>query len=163
MSPGDQVAIEYDAIAVEPGINLNILHSQAHCSYDYSNIVSDSDTAAVLVAYPEPELPLVEETLAAYLEWHAESYYEPPFCDSFFDVFFEVEDLTQGLYPITEVVLTLDGDVWHDSGPISEGYYSDSVGGGAECGETIEIELVAMNLAGQSVVITESMTMPTPE
>ena len=163
LSPGDQVTIEYDAIAVEPGINLNIMHSQAHCSYDYSNIVSDSDTAAVLVAYPEPELPPVEETLAAHLEGHAESFYEPPFCDSFFDVFFEVEDLTQGLYPITEVVLTLDGDVWHDSGPITEGYYSDSVGGGAECGETIDIELVAMNLAGQSVVITESMTMPTPK
>ena len=70
--------------------------------------------------------------------------------------------MTQGLYPITEVVLTLDGDVWHDSGPITESYYSDSVGGGAECGETIEVELVAMNLAGQSVVITESMTMPIP-
>jgi len=117
----------------------------------------------VLVAYPEPELPPVEETLTAHLECHAESYYEPPFCDSFFDVSFEVEDLTQGLYPITEVVLTLDGDVRHDSGPISEGYYSDSVNDGADCGETIDIELVAMNLAGQSVVVTDSMTMPTPK
>ena len=112
---------------------------------------------------PPEELPPVGETLWAGFEAHAESWLDPPFCESFFDIFFEIYDLTEGAYPITRVILTLDGDIGHDSGSISEGYYSGSVGGEAECGQTIEIELVAMNLAGQSVIITESMTMPTPE
>ena len=89
-------------------------------------------------------------------------WYDPPFCESFFDVFFEVEELTGGIYPITRVILYLDGDIRHDSGSISEGYYADSVSGDAECGDTIEIELVAMNLAGQTATINELMTMPTP-
>jgi PKD repeat protein len=157
LSPGDSIAIEYDAVVVEPGINLNLFYSEAHCAYEYSNIVSDEDTAAVTVM---PGVPPVEETLWAGFESHAESWLDPPFCESFFDVFFEVEDLTGGIYPIIEVVLRIDGDVWHDSENISEIYYSGLVDGPAYCGEIKEIELVAMNLIGQSLVVTDSITMP---
>ena len=66
--------------------------------------------------------------MAIYVQ--GKSWLDPPFCKGFFDVFFEVEDLTGGIYPITELVLTLDEDIWHDSGNISEIYYSGSVDGG---------------------------------
>ena len=162
ISPGDVIAIEYDAVAEEPGINLNLFSAEAHCAYEYDNIVTDQDTAAVLVSPEEPEIPPVTETLYAYLEWHAESWYDPPFCESFFDVYFEAEDLSGGIYPVTRVILYVDGDIWHDTGNISTGYYDGSVSGDALCGDTIEIELVAMNLAGQTLTVSDTMTMPTP-
>ena len=68
--------------------------------------------------------------MAIYVE--GKSWLDPLFCKSFFDAFFEVEDLTGGICPVTEVVLTLDGDIRHDLGDISEIYYSGSVDGGAK-------------------------------
>jgi hypothetical protein len=88
--------------------------------------------------------------------------YDPPYCDSFFDVFFEVEDLTSGTYPVTRVILYINGVIQHDTGTVSTTYYSNSVGGGAECGETIALHLVGMNDIGQTVTVNETMTMPTP-
>lgn len=161
LAPGEKIAIEYDAIAVEPGANVNVLFSSAHCAVDYSKVVSDQDTATVMVI--PPQIPPVEQTLRASFETHAESWYDPPFCDSFFDVFFEVEDLTGGDYPVTSVILRIDGVVRYDWGSsIGEVYRSGSVHGEAGCGETVEIELVAMNLVGQTLIVPGEITTPIP-
>jgi PKD repeat protein len=157
LQPGESIAIEYDAIAEYPGENMNVVFSSAHCAYDYSVIVSDQDTATVLVVPEEPE---PEEVLYAGFEAHAECHYEGEVCQGCtLTVDFWAEDLTGGERPVTNVILRLSGVDVFNSGPISTMYYENVVEGPAWCGETIDIELVAMNLTGQTVIATKSITL----
>ena len=156
LAPGESIAIEYVAYAVSPGANINILFGSAHCAYDYSNIVTDQDTATVWVTPPP-----VGDVLSAGLEWYAECICDEFGCDSFFDIFFEVQDLTLGDYPVTSVILRIDGVIWHDWESIGEVYHSGSVHREADCGQTIHIELVAMNLVSvEPLIVTGSFTTP---
>jgi len=54
LAPGETIAIEFDAIAVEPGPNENMLAASAKCSVDPSIVVSDQDTATVNVLSSPP-------------------------------------------------------------------------------------------------------------
>lgn len=56
LSPGESFVIEYDAVAEEPGPNINLAVGSARCSYDRSVTVSDGDMAAVFVAPPPEEV-----------------------------------------------------------------------------------------------------------
>ncbi|UCC90177.1 MAG: hypothetical protein JSW24_03270, partial [Dehalococcoidia bacterium] len=159
LAPGESIAIEYDAIAVYPGANVNILFSSAHCAVDYSVVVSDQDTATVMVI--PPEIP-PEEVLYAGFEAHVECSYvdwECLYC--ILTIFFEAEDISTGdVYPVTNVILRLNGVDVFNSGPMSTAYFDHIVEREAGCGETIEIELIAMNLIGLEAIATDSITTP---
>ena len=157
LAPGESIAIEYDATAEYPGENTNLVFSSAHCAYDYSVVVSDQDTATVFVI---PEEPPVEEVLYAYVHASYKCYYEGELCQGCnLIVDFWAEDLTGGERPVTNVILRLNGVDVFNSGPISTVYYENLAESPAWCGETIDIELVAMNLTGQTVTVTGFITL----
>jgi PKD repeat protein len=159
LAPGETIAIEYDAIAEYPGPNINEVFVSAHCAYDYSVIVYDQDAATVFVI---PEEPPVEEVLYASFEAYAECTRDQWGCYCDVTIFFWAEDIsTGGDYPVTSVILYING-VPFDSGPIYTGYYENFIGMEAGCGETIEIEIRAMNLVGMEVVGTDFFTTPIP-
>lgn len=49
LSPGDTIAVEFDALAWEPGENTNTLIASAVCTYDPDVTVYDEDMAVVMV------------------------------------------------------------------------------------------------------------------
>jgi hypothetical protein len=74
---------------------------------------------------------------------------------------FWAEDISSGdICPVTDVVLRLDGVPWFESGPISTGYFEDMVELEADCGQTIEIEVLAMNLDEMEATAVDSFTTP---
>jgi hypothetical protein len=159
LSPGETLAIEYYAEAIEPGLNTNEVFGSAHCSYNYNNIVTDQDSVAIWVGGEiEPS-----DVLYGYLEVGRQCYCEGPFCVSCdVSASFEVTDLTQGDYPITNVALYLNGVKVFDSGTINTTYYANSFSlPGAECGATYNFQLVATNSIGLQVMPTQPTTTPT--
>jgi len=57
----------------------------------------------------------------------------------------------------------VDGYVWYTWESIGEVYHSGSVSGEADCGQSIEVELVAMNLVSvEPLIVTGSFTTPIP-
>ncbi len=54
MEPGESLFLEYPAISIYPGENINEIYGEAHCEADLSVVVSDEDTATALV-YQEEE------------------------------------------------------------------------------------------------------------
>jgi PKD repeat protein len=148
LSPGDSLSIQYSAEAIEPGVNYNDLFGSAHCSYTYTNIVSDEDYVAVYVGQ-EPIEP--SDVLYGYLEIHAECMCEGPFCvgcDAY--VYFYAEDLTGGDYPVTEVALYINGglyDVW----TVYTTFFEQQISlPGVGCGD-LEVGIVATNSIGLQV------------
>jgi PKD repeat protein len=159
LAPGESIAIEYDAVASYPGPNVNVLYSSAHCTYDPSVVVTDEDTATVMVV--PPEIP-PEEVLYVGFEAHAECSFDHLEClGCLVTIFFWAEDISSGdIYPVTNVILRLNGVGVFNSGTISTAYFDHIVEREAGCGETIEIELVAMNLIGLEAIATDSITTP---
>jgi len=70
-------------------------------------------------------------------------------------------NLTGDIYPVTTVILRLNGVGVFNSGSISTAYFDHIVEREAYCGETIEIELIAMNLIGLEAIVTETIVTPT--
>ncbi len=157
LSPGESIAIEYDAVAEEQGENINLVFGSAHCAYDYSVVVSDEDIATVVVASP------TEEVLHVAFEASAESILDGFGCHSSLSISFEGLDLTGGAHLVTNVVLIVNGEVWHDSGSISTVFYQSSVEWQAGCGEAFDIEVMATNESGQLANSTGSITTPLPQ
>jgi PKD repeat protein len=159
LSPGEGLAIEYDATAVEPGANVNVLFCSAHCAVDYSNVVSDQDTATVMVV--PAQIP-PEEVLYAWVKVSVECTCYQPECGCIMTVDFKGQDLTGGDYPVTNVVLTANGLVWHNSGPISTVLYQKSIPMQVGCGQPFTIKVVVTNNIGLQATATKSITTPTP-
>ena len=159
LSPGDGLAIEYDAIAVAPGANVNVLFSSAHCAVDYSNVVSDQDTATVMVV--PPQIP-PEEVLYAWVKVSTECTCYPQGCSCIMTVDFKGQDLTGGDYPVTHVVLTANGLVWHDSGPISTALYQKSVQMQVGCESFFDVFLEVTDSIGLKAKASKSGTTPMP-
>jgi len=159
LAPGESIAIEYDAIAEYPGENINIVFAEAHCAYDYSVVVSDEDAAIVNVA--TPSLP-PEEVLYAFFNATAKCISDEG-CSCWLTISFGAEDLTGGDYPVTSVVLVVEGEVWDDSEPISTVLYQKDVGEEVGCGETFYIEVTAENEYGLTVTAQDYFTTPIPE
>jgi len=159
LAPGDSIAIEYDAVAVYPGANVNILLASAHCAVDYSVVVSDQDTATVMV-YP-PQLP-PEEVLYAYVKVYVECTCDPMAtclsCTLTID--FEGEDLTGGDYPVTNVVLVVNGVVWHNSGTISTVLYQNSVSKPVACDSFFDVFVEVTNNIGLKAKATKPIGTP---
>jgi hypothetical protein len=160
LAPGESIAIEYDASAMYPGANVNLLLASAHCAVDYSVVVSDQATATVMVI--PPQIP-PEEVLYAYVKVSVECTCSDHDCGCILTVDFKGQkDLTGGDYPVTNVVLTANGVVWHNSGPISTVLYQNSVMMQVGCGETFNIKVVVTNNIGLQATATKSITTPTP-
>ncbi len=164
LSPGDSLSIEFDAIAHEPGINLNQVDAEAHCSKDYSVIVSDFDTAAVFVLpyEEEPPPPTPEEVLYVGVEVHAESTVVDTECYSNIMISFEAEDLTGGDYPLSNVILLVNGEIWYNSGFIQATNFHHYIESPADCGQTFDIIVTATNNIELEASASSSITTPTP-
>ncbi len=163
LSPGETLSIEYYAEAIEPGINTNEVFGSAHCSYNYDNIVTDQDHVTVWVGQAPEDLEpqdVLHGTLTVGYQCTCNQYHECMYCTV--TASFEVTDLTQGTYPITNVALYLNGDKVFDSGTINTTYYANSFPiPGAACGTTYNFQLVATNSIGLQVLPTKGVTTPT--
>jgi PKD repeat protein len=165
ISPGDSIAIEYTAYPVEPGLNSNTLFGSAHCSYNYDNIVTDQDAVVVYVGQEpediEPETVLHGELMVGY-QCTCNQYNLCVGCTV--TATFDVTDLTQGTYPITNVALYLGTSKVFDSGalPPNTTHYANSYSPpGATCGTTYNFQLVATNSIGLQVMPAKGITTPT--
>ena len=161
LSPGQVVGIEYDAVAVEPGANLNKATASGHCSVTYSNIVVAADLAAAMV-YREQEPPSPEDALLAELEAEAQSSSNGMECSSTVSVHIAAEDLTKGTYPVEAVNLYVNGLPFFNSGPISTTSYSKTLHFEADCGQPFDLLVVATNSAGMEATATGTIVTPVP-
>jgi len=124
-----------------------------------ANIFADSYFAAQEACRAE----LAEaEVLQASLEASARSVRDESGCHSTLTISFAGQDLTEGSYPVTSVVLRVNGAVWHDSGVISATHYQNSASREVGCGETFTIEVTATNNIGLTTTATKSITTPVP-
>ncbi|MFC2045891.1 hypothetical protein ACFLUH_04355, partial [Chloroflexota bacterium] len=71
-------------------------------------------------------------------------------------------DLTTGTYPVTQAVLKVNGEVWHDSGGLLVTQYQHVVERTVNCGETYNMELTVNNSLGQTITSNVSITTPSP-
>ena len=83
-------------------------------------------------------------------------------CSCQLTVSIDAEDLTGGTYPVTSVVLTVNGQAWHDSGGLSTTDYHQVVTKTVSCGASFNLELTAENSIGQTGSTTGSLTTPIP-
>jgi hypothetical protein len=156
LSPGEVVAIEYDAIADEPGPNVNKATASGHCSVDYSNIVVSADLALVMV-YGEEAPPSPDDVLGISLEVEAESFGSQSECHGLVTIHIEAEDLTGGNYPVEGVSLEINGLPWFNSGPLSTTHYSKTLPLEADCGQPFDFFAVAVNSAGMHATTATSI------
>ena len=79
-------------------------------------------------------------------------------CSCNLSISIEGRDLTGGSYLVTNVTLTVNGDIWDDSGNISETHYTKTVERLVDCDMTFHIEVTATNSIGQTVSSTGSVS-----
>ncbi|MBE9506360.1 MAG: hypothetical protein IMY84_06030, partial [Chloroflexi bacterium] len=83
-------------------------------------------------------------------------------CTSSITISYNGTDLTGGDYPVTRVVLTVNGSVWHDSGSISQTQYHHVESRSAACGQTFNISVAVTNSLGRTATSSGSYTTPVP-
>lgn len=105
-----------------------------------------------------PPAPPANKVLSADFEAEAERLEGELGC--MLRITFDAWDLTGGNIPVTNVVLKVNGEMWHDSGGISTEHYQNTVLIDVSCGETFEIEVTATNANGQTVISTGPVTTP---
>jgi len=160
LAPGDSIAIEYYAYAVYPGPNINIVFGSAHCSYDYSNIVTDQDSVTVWV---QEELPPVETVLYGWLD--AETgctciELDCVGCNT--SIFFYAQDLTQGTYPVTYVALYIGGGLYNFWEP-NMAYFEYTIPQIAVgCYTLTTVTMVARNSLGLEVEVSVTIDTTLP-
>jgi len=112
---------------------------------------------------PEPpEPPPPQTTLYAALAASAQCTASGPECSCSLSISFDGKDLTGGDYPVTKVVLQVNGQVWDDSGSVSTTQYHQAVQKTVGCGETFNMVLTVNNSIGQTATSTGSITTPVP-
>lgn len=111
---------------------------------------------------PTETLPPTKEVLRAEASANAKSLRDEKGCSSTLTISYSAQDLTGGSYPVIKVVLTVNGQVWHDSGTISTASYQNSVSKEVGCGQTFNIQVTATNKSGQMVIVPGSITTPIP-
>jgi len=102
------------------------------------------------------------EVLRVSLEASAQSIRDESRCTSTLTISFDGIDLTGGNYQVSRVVLTVNGQVWHDSGDISTVHYQNSVSRELDCGETLSMKVTATNAYDQTATVTSSIATPVP-
>lgn len=112
---------------------------------------------------PEPPAPPPPQTtLYAASAAGAQCTASGAECSCSLSISFDGKDLTAGDYPVTRVVLRVNGHVWHDSGSVSTTQYHQSVQRTVGCGETFSIEVTVNNSIGQTATSSGSLTTPVP-
>ena len=111
---------------------------------------------------PSPPPPVAEDVLSVGFEAYAEcTFLEDACLGCDVTISFWAEDISSGdIYPVTDVVLRLDGVPWFEPGPISENFFEYEYELPAWCGQTIQIEVIAMNLIGLEAIAADSFTTP---
>jgi len=112
---------------------------------------------------PEPPAPPPPQTtLYAASAASAQCTASGPECSCSLSISFDGKDLTGGDYPVTRVVLRVNGQVWHDSGSVSTTQYHQTVQKTVGCGETFSIAVTVNNSIGQTATSSGSLTTPVP-
>jgi hypothetical protein len=109
-----------------------------------------------------PDPPPVQTTLYGAMASSAQCTASGPECNCQFSISFDGKDLTVGSYPVTRVILTVNGSEWHNSGSISQTNYHKVVTRTVDCGATFNMVLTVENSIGQVVTVTGSLTTPIP-
>ena len=115
-----------------------------------------------VISPPTETLPPTTQVLRADASANAESLRDQSGCRSTLTVSYNAQDLTGGSYPVVRVVLTVNGQPWHDSGTISTVNYQNAVSKEVGCGQTFNIQVTATNKNGQMVTVPGSITTPIP-
>jgi len=127
------------------------------------NLVSVEPVTVDTASFTTPSPPVPEEVLHVGFEGHAQctfnQFEECLGCTATISLW--AEDISSGdIYPVTSVALWLDGVPVYNSGPISEDYFEYDYEFPAGCGQTIQVEVIAMNLIGLDAVAAGSLTTP---
>ena len=125
--------------------------------YTYRETVIVPDRELQDQPLPPVEPPPAQETLYVAYAANAQCTQTMEKCDCILVISCEGKDLTGGDYPVTRLVLKVDGSVWEDSATtlITK---QKTVG----CGTTHSIEVTVYNSAGQTVTTTGTITTPVP-
>ena len=141
------------------------------CGQTYLIEVTGTDTDGSTYTYREtvnipvptpPEPPPPQTTLYAAYAASAHCTASGPECSCSLSISFDGKDLTGGDYPVTKVVLQVNGQVWHDSGSVSTTHYHQTEHRTVNCGETFNMVLTVNNSIGQTATSTGSLTTPVP-
>jgi len=111
---------------------------------------------------PPPPPPTPQTTLYAAMAASAQCTASGPECSCQLSISFDGKDLTLGDYPVTQVILKVNGTEWHNSGPISKTHHHSSVTKTVDCGQTFNMVLTVKNTLGQTATSTGSITTPIP-
>ena len=110
----------------------------------------------------ETTCPVEIETLKVSFAASAHSISDLTGCQSTVTISVQGLDLTEGTYPVSRVVLTVNDAIWLDSGDIAIISYDNAVSQEVGCGQTLAIEVTAVNSVGHTVTTAGSFTTPVP-
>jgi hypothetical protein len=149
-APDETIAIEYSATSIELGENINYADGSARCTYDDSIVVTDNSSATVnVIEEPEDYIPPPEDVMEVLLTGHGESYIHEEECYSDIVVTSFGASALNDSYPITNVVLKIDGVEVANSGTINTtSYDSSKTERYYECGESYNVSVTATNSLG---------------
>ena len=99
--------------------------------------------------------PAAAQSIDAVLSATARCEGYEPDCQGFLTIVFEGKDMT-GNAPITRTVVTVNGEVWHDSATVRR----DTIQGEVECGELYTVILTVTNSKGQTASALEAVMIP---
>lgn len=158
--------------------NFNRLYDRyVNCGHVYRIDVTATDADGNMYSYrrtvtiPEPpeeppddtpEPPPVQTTLYGAMASSAQCTAYGSECSCQLSISLDGKDLTVGSYPVTRVILEVNGSEWHDSGNISQTNYHQVVTRTVDCGATFNMVLTVENTIGQIVTVTGSLTTPIP-
>ncbi|MFC2008938.1 hypothetical protein ACFLUT_02675, partial [Chloroflexota bacterium] len=111
---------------------------------------------------PDGEPPPTHTILQAAVAVSGKSVQDGEVCTSTITISYDGTDLTGGDYPVTRVVLTVNGSVWHDSGSISQTQFHHVESRSAACGQTFNISVTVTNSIGRTATSSGSYTTPVP-
>ncbi|UCG53899.1 MAG: hypothetical protein JSV32_04630 [Dehalococcoidia bacterium] len=118
--------------------------------------------ARIIEEPQDEESPPPQETIYVSFDGRGQCTATQSMCSCNLSISIEGKDLTNGSYPVTNVTLTVNGDVWHDSGSISETSYIKTIEKTVDCDKTFDIEVTTTNSIGQSISSTGSVTTARP-
>jgi hypothetical protein len=114
---------------------------------------------ALVTEEPQDEpIPTLQETPYVSFEGRGQCTATQSSCSCNLAISIEGKDLTGGSYPVTNVTLAVNGDIWDDSGNISETHYTKTVERTVNCDMTFNIEVTATNSIGQIKSATGSVS-----
>ena len=114
-------------------------------------------------AAPGGEPPPPQTTLWAKVSAGAQCTAYGPECSCQLVIAIHAVDLTTTVpFPVQNVVLKVNGEVWYDSGSILAKDFQHSIQRTVNCGEMFDIVLTVKNTLNQTVTSTTSIITPVP-